>query len=1253
MCDGLNLVGEFGTSAGSSLRSSEKPPTPTIAPSVSSGLIMTAGDDKKLVMSATTLHLELPLPLKLLQQTPPGLLYALASKPHIMLASSHCDRNIVARAEWNRPGNTTLTLICADGARVTMCGDDQLVTRCDCWSWTRNSQCPHVVTTWIQLKRLLSAGSFPHLKISSQVLRELSALVGIPGPEPVEQEKRLPDQRLSFLLKKFGLTYANDLITGDKPRQPGISMDRGNVRLVLEENYGRLRGTIKLGSESINQWTRGVPKDIAECLQRLPYYDSTIRYFSYFSSLTKGKYPIVYRNEYGTELPLTLRADVPRRACLAFSLFDGRVAITRTLDGNSPLPDNFITAHELLFDLDAGTIHPLTNREVWRVWDNIDDKLLSGEEDDFDDYFDEDHEDDFDDDFNEDYEDDFEADDFDDSGLLERGESRIVTTVDRFNALALRLNPNLIPDFSESVLFFHDGAAVNTVARLQPSYSLELPATLDTPLIDLMPLVGFADHLFTFSGDLFRFFDQQSRSHLSAPLKAKKRVRAIVSACFELAETATPAARNKVIKAALSGPDYVKRSVKREAKQILSTFVEESLQRPLMIQAAADGWRFAEDDRLAQIRLVRILHDLFGVDAFDAGASPGEMTVEQEQLLPLLPLLAGRLQQGGFSLRLGGEPLATAVWDFALDATSSTLDWFELRPEIRCDGELLSAEELQRLADGGILRRDGKLILIDDLSARVLAMLTGTASPGKRKKKGAQQAVRIPRLQILDWLQLRSHGVTVRLAPDDARILESLLNFGNIPGRPLPPGLTATLRPYQGDGYRWLGFLYEHRFGACLADDMGLGKTIQGISLLTGIADGIIATAASPDTPHLIVVPPSLLFNWESEIARFFPGAAVLTYTGQGRSIEAFNRHDIILTSYGIIQRDIELLSALRFNVIIYDEAQLVKNLQAATTSAARRLVGAFKLALTGTPVENRIEEYYAIMDLCLPGLLGTPEEFRRSIGNWAQGGIDTLLRRTRPFVLRRNKQLIAADLPDKIETDIHLELSPKQKTLYQRTIEEVRGQIDDAFANRSPGQARIIALTAILRLRQICLAPALALSGASDASPKLDFLLEQLDELRDEGHSVLVFSQFTSYLDIVEAGLKRHHLPCLRLDGATPVPQRKKLVQAFQDSENPTVFLISLKAGGKGLNLTRATYVYHLDPWWNPAVENQASDRAHRIGQTRQVTITRLIMRHTIEEKMMALKEQKFKLYKAILEEGTAGGGAGLTREDFDFLLG
>jgi non-specific serine/threonine protein kinase len=318
-----------------------------------------------------------------------------------------------------------------------------------------------------------------------------------------------------------------------------------------------------------------------------------------------------------------------------------------------------------------------------------------------------------------------------------------------------------------------------------------------------------------------------------------------------------------------------------------------------------------------------------------------------------------------------------------------------------------------------------------------------------------------------------------------------------------------------------------------------------------------------------------------------------------------------------------------------------------------RKLRGSFTLALTGTPVENHLGEYFAIMDLCLPGLLGTREEFSRNLSQGGAAATARLIGRTRPFVLRRTKQLIASELPPKIEMDIPLELTTKQRVFYQRTVEEVRGQVQEAYADHAPAQARIIALTAILRLRQICLAPALASPTASDASPKLDFLAEQLAELRDEGHSALVFSQFTGYLDIIEKGLKEQGFTCLRLDGSTPVPKRKQLVETFQHSAEPTVFLISLKAGGRGLNLTRATYVYHMDPWWNPAVENQASDRAHRIGQTEQVTITRLIMKHTIEEKMMALKEQKTQLYKAILEDGAGGGGSGLTREDFDFLLG
>ncbi|NVN91037.1 MAG: DEAD/DEAH box helicase [Desulfuromonadales bacterium] len=1191
-----------------------------------------------------------PLPplLKLLQQTEPGLLYYLASKPHLLRGTEYCNGNIVSRSQWSDSAQTVLQLFCSDGAQTTFSTAEQPVPHCDCHDWTKHSQCPHVVALWIQLKRLVSPKSFSQITIDGWVLRDLGDVIGLSATAPDGEMAGTRDRLIASLGSKGRLgTLSGSLPVSLKNIRHLVAsiVEEKAIRFVLQERYGRLRGAFRRGPDEIQRWTKDVPRAVLHHVQRFPFFEASIRHLSSVMEFTGGKYPIVFRNESGREAPLTLSPDSPMRACLAFALDHDRVTIARTVNGSEALPEHIVIADELLLNLDGGTIHPLSNRSVWSVWDTLRESLFGRDEsvigNDVDAGFDEDEPGD-------ESEDGFFSDE---SQTL--GNNRIRTSAARFNDLSVRLNPGMITGFVESVFFYHGSAAIDSTLRVQPSYNLKLESLSDAPLIRLAPVVAFDDRSYPFSNDLFCYFDAQCRTHLSAPLKAKKRVRGIAEACFELANAATPAARKGVVKTALSGPDYIKRSVKNDARQVLNSFADELLKKPLMIQAMHDGWRFAEDNRMSQVRLMAILYELFGTELLELWERPGEMVFDQKDVLGVLPLLTGRLRQEGFELDLDGKPLSAAVWDFTLDATSSSLDWFELRPEIRCDGELVSGDELQQLAEGGILLRGGRLILIDDMSAQILAMLAGVVSQSKRKKKGAQQIARIPRLQILDWLQMRKHGVTVRLAPQDATVLESLLSFETVPHRPLPPGLIATLRPYQRDGYHWLAFLYEHRFGACLADDMGLGKTVQGISLLSGLADGTIADGAEPHTPHLIVVPPSLLFNWESEIARFYPAASVMTYSGPGRSSNDFNRFDIILTSYGIIQRDIEKLAAFRFNVIIFDEAQLVKNLQAATTSAARRLVGVFKLALTGTPVENRIEEYYAIMDLCLPGLLGTPEQFRNTVASRGQVGIDVLLRRTRPFVLRRNKQLIAAELPDKIETDIHLDLSPRQKALYQRTIEEVRGQIDEAFSSRAPGQARIIALTALLRLRQICLAPSLALAGAPDSSPKLDFLVEQLAELRDEGHSVLVFSQFTSYLTIVEAGLKRHHFTCLRLDGSTPTPQRKQLVQRFQNSDTPLVFLISLKAGGKGLNLTRATYVYHLDPWWNPAVENQASDRAHRIGQTRRVTITRLVMRHTIEEKMMVLKEQKQKLYRAILEDGVEGGGGGLSREDFNFLLG
>ncbi len=1029
-------------------------------------------------------------------------------------------------------------------------------------------------------------------------------------------------------------------------RQHQLQEKYPKYRLLIEqsEHGNSIRGAIKRGEESVYGWTaHGLPTDLARFLASHYSYDSTQRYFEMFQQMTGDAYPIVFRDADGLETALAYKGDQPCSAGITFDIRGDEVHISRSFADGVPLPSAAVVHGQMLFDLAAGVVVPVANRDAWKRWETVFEEL-DGTQDDFDgDEWDE-----------EEWDEEEVTEPAADVPELRSLRHTVIAPLELFNRSAIRLSPEAIDDPDTHCYFRLNGVSPAAFFTSALNYLLDIPGGLTGTTALLEPVSLYEQMNFPLSNSAFWLFNPQRRSNLPTPMKAKKRVRTVIETAFALLDETRPTARNAIIRSVTSSSDFLKRDVKREAKKLITVLSESWAQSLIIVMAKPDGWLFLKDDHRSQARLMRILYEMFGLETFIGGSVPVRMELASARVLKELPHLTARLQGEGFSLRIGSEPLTAASWEFSLDATRSSQDWFELKPEIRCNGEMLTEEELRSLLDGsGMLRRDGRLMLLDEVSAQVLAMFAGAMPSAKKKKKGGQDLVRVPRLQILDWLQLRSHGVQVRLSPDDAGTLESLLNFSSIPARPVPAGLNATLRHYQVDAWHWLAFLYEHRFGACLADDMGLGKTVQGITLLAGIMSGELLSAAAPGTPHLVVAPPSLLFNWEAEIARFLPAARVMLYSGSGRSSAEFANHDIIITSYGIVQRDCDLLADQRFNVLIFDETQMVKNLQAATTNAVRKLKGAFTLALTGTPVENHLGEYFAIMDLCLPGLLGTREEFSRKLSRDGAAGTARLIGRTRPFVLRRTKQLIAAELPPKIEMDIPLELTTKQRVFYQRTVEEVRGKVREAYESRAPAQARIIALTAILRLRQICLAPALASPGASDASPKLEFLAEQLAELRDEGHSALVFSQFTGYLDIIEKGLKEQGFACLRLDGSTPVPQRKKLVQTFQHSAEPAVFLISLKAGGKGLNLTRATYVYHMDPWWNPAVENQASDRAHRIGQTGQVTITRLIMRHTIEEKMMALKEQKLQLYRAILEDGTGGGGAGLTREDFDFLLG
>jgi SNF2 family DNA or RNA helicase len=528
-----------------------------------------------------------------------------------------------------------------------------------------------------------------------------------------------------------------------------------------------------------------------------------------------------------------------------------------------------------------------------------------------------------------------------------------------------------------------------------------------------------------------------------------------------------------------------------------------------------------------------------------------------------------------------------------------------------------------------------------------LAKMLGQSEDGK-KRKGKKNAP-IPRLHLFDWISARAAGIECRLPPSEEKLLKSLLSFEGIPELPVPSGLNAKLRDYQRRGYEWMAFLYKHRFGACLADDMGLGKTVQTITLLGAVREKLVTQpGGSKPLPHLIVLPPTLLFNWRHEIETFYPGINVVDYLGGNRKAQ-FSPGDVVLTTYELARRDIDILKHITFDVMVFDEAQAIKNLAGARSQAMRHLQARFKLCLTGTPLENHAGEYYSILELALPGLFGSYEGFRASLRN---GG--TILQRAKPFVLRRTKEKILKELPPKVESDIYLDLTETQREFYTRAVGEVREEVLAAYGDRTAQQAGIVALAALTRLRQICISPAIIDPSHEERSPKLEQLLEQLEELVAEGHAGIVFSQYVRALDLLDKELKAAKMPFLRMDGSTPTLDRKGLVKQFQEGSGPSIFLISLKTGGAGLNLTRASHVFHLDPWWNPAVENQASDRAHRIGQKNTVFIHRLLMRHTVEEKMMELKRKKQDLFRQIVENSESPtGGAMITKEDFTFLLG
>ncbi|AVP99971.1 ATP-dependent helicase [Ahniella affigens] len=459
---------------------------------------------------------------------------------------------------------------------------------------------------------------------------------------------------------------------------------------------------------------------------------------------------------------------------------------------------------------------------------------------------------------------------------------------------------------------------------------------------------------------------------------------------------------------------------------------------------------------------------------------------------------------------------------------------------------------------------------------------------------------------------------------------------------PDPEGLQAALRDYQWAGVRWLDFLAEYGLGGILADDMGLGKTMQVLAHLLAERR---KQAARGDAlrPSLVVMPTSLVPNWQSEAARFAPSLRVLTLHGGDRhqQFDAIAQHDLVLTTYALLHRDIDLLKRHHFGLAVFDEAQALRNASTLGARAARELMADRRLAMTGTPIENHLGELWAQTDLVLPGLFGTARDFATRYRNpiekqQDQARKEQLHARLRPFVLRRNKSEVAKELPAKTLITRRIAIEGKQRDLYESLRLAMHKKVRQAIGKRGLNASSIIILDALLKLRQVCCDPALVkLPEAKKVgiSAKREYFQEMLQELLEEGRRILVFSQFTEMLDLLEADLQHAAIAYTRLDGSTK--DRAVPVQSFQSGSVP-VMLISLKAGGTGLNLTAADTVIHYDPWWNPAVMRQAEDRAHRIGQDKPVFVYSLVCEDTVEDRILELQSRKAELAKAILEGGS-----------------
>ncbi len=556
------------------------------------------------------------------------------------------------------------------------------------------------------------------------------------------------------------------------------------------------------------------------------------------------------------------------------------------------------------------------------------------------------------------------------------------------------------------------------------------------------------------------------------------------------------------------------------------------------------------------------------------------------------------------------------------DEEGGEIDWFDLQLVVHAEDAELTPEEIALL-----LKARGRFVLLRGKGWRRLELAIDPEQTARLGELGLDPATLEgpPQRQRFHALQLADERIA-GLLPEQhaARVRDRVARLQAIPPPPLPATLAAELRPYQREGFHFLGHLSANGLGGVLADDMGLGKTVQALAWLLWLAQ------ERPGLRALVVCPKSVVTNWELETRRFAPALTTATLSGRTAALPAAS---LIVINYAQLRLAVDQLQAVVWDAVILDEGQNIKNPQSQTAQAARGLRAPHRLVLTGTPIENRVLDLWSLFAFAMPGLLGGQTAFKRAFNDKTDPlARARLARRVRHFMLRRTKRQVAADLPPRIEEDLVVELEPGQRKLYDAELKRARQMLLGLETARQFDAQRFNILQSLLRLRQICCDPRLLGAGGDDDSAKVAALFDQLEPIIAEGHKVLVFSQFVSMLEILQRELAARDIAFLTITGQTE--NRQELVDRFQTAPGISVFLLSLKAAGSGLNLTAASYVVLFDPWWNPAVEAQAIDRTHRIGQTNQVIAYRLIAKDTVEEKIRRLKQEKAALARAVVQE-------------------